>query len=370
MKKLLTILVMFIIISLLCLFILLPKEDFSEIENRSLTNLPKFSLSKIVDGSYMEDIEEYINDHFPFRNIFMNIRTISNKYIGKENIGDVYFSDDDYLIEKYDEVRNQDRIISVINDFYDNNIDKNISVMFVPTKIFVYQDKLPKNVDVYNQGDVIKYLYDGLNNDIKKIDIGNKLLEEKDNYQLFYKTDHHWTTYGAYFGYMEYALENKIDYIDISLFNKEVISDSFIGSTYSKVVDPMSMNEEIVLFNYKSYDIDVNYVMSDKNTKTLYNFMYLNKKDKYAMFLDNNHPLIKITNNDIKNRGSLLVIKDSYANSMIPFLVNHYSYIYVIDPRYYKKSISKYMDENNINDVLFLYNIGTLSSDSNILSVR
>ena len=114
---------MFIIMGLLCLFILLPKEDFSEIENRSLTNLPKFSLSKIVDGSYMEDIEEYINDHFPFRNIFMNIRTISNKFIGKENIGDVYFSNDGYLIEKYDELRNQDRIISVINDFYDNNID-------------------------------------------------------------------------------------------------------------------------------------------------------------------------------------------------------------------------------------------------------
>ena len=370
MKKLLTILVMFIIIGLLGLFILLPKNDFSEIENRSLSNLPKFSLDKIIDGSYMEDIEEYINDHFPFRNIFMNIRTVSNKLIGKENIGDVYFSDDGYLIERYNELNNIDEIVSVINKFDDNNKDKNVSVMFVPTKIFVYKDKLPKNVDVYNQGDVIKSLYDGINIDIRKIDIGNVLLKEKDNYNLYYKTDHHWTTYGAYFGYREYALENNIDYIDISLFNKEVISDSFVGSTYSKVVDPMSMDEEIVLFNYKSYDLDVNYVMSNKNTKTLYNFMYLNKKDKYAMFLDNNHPLIKITNNDVSNGNSLLVIKDSYANSMIPFLVNHYNYIYVIDPRYYKKSISKYCEENNINDVLFLYNIGTLSSDSNILSVR
>ena len=91
---------------------------------------------------------------------------------------------------------------------------------------------------------------------------------------------------------------------------------------------------------------------------------------KYAIFLDNNHSLIKIVNNDINDNTNILIIKDSYANSMIPFLVNHYNNIYVIDPRYYKKSISKYINENNIDNVLILYNLGTLSSDDNILSIR
>jgi hypothetical protein len=242
--------------------------------------------------------------------------------------------------------------------------------MFIPTKIFVYQDKLPRNVDIYNQEEMIDLIYENIDDGVNKIRLSDIFMKEKDNYQLYYKTDHHWTSYGAYIGYREFSINNGIDYIDIDLFKQEVITDSFIGSTYSKVVDFDSDYEDIVLFDYKGYDIDVNYVVENKSTKSLYNYEYLDKKDKYAMFLDNNHPLIKITNNNINKSKNILIIKDSYANSMIPFLVNHYGTIHVIDPRYYKKSISKYLLENNINDVLFLYNIGTLASDSNILSVR
>ena len=93
--------------------------------------------------------------------------------------------------------------------------------------------------------------------------------------------------------------------------------------------------------------MDVSYVLSNKKDKSLYNYDYLEKKDKYAMFLDNNHPLITITNNDTDNDNNILIIKDSFANSMIPFLVNHYNNIHVIDPRYYKKSISRRYSNKN-----------------------
>jgi len=370
MKKLLTILVMTMILGLLILFIILPKKEFSEIENRSLASVPKLTLDKIIDGSYMEDIEEYINDHFPIRNFFMNIRTISNKLIGKQNISDVYFGSDGYLLEKYDSLDNQDKLITTINKFYTNNSDINVNVMFVPNKIYVYHDKLPRNVDVYNQSELIDNIYNLLDDNINKIKLSDILLLEKENYQLYYKTDHHWTSYGAYIGYREFVLNNNINYIDISEFEIEKVTDSFMGSTYSKVVDPMSSDEDIMIFKYRDYNIDVDYVQSNKQEKTLYNYDYLDKKDKYAMFLDNNHPLITVTNNDINDDSNILLIKDSYANSMVPFLVNHYSKIHVIDPRYYKRNISNYIEENDIQNVLFLYNIGTLVSDDNILSVR
>lgn len=369
MKKILTVLIMLFILIFLISFIMLPKEKFSEIENRGLSSFPKFELSKIMDGSYMEDVESYVNDHFPVRNIFMNIRAVFNKCIGRQNIDDVYFGNDDYLIEKYDDVLNKDKIVDVINKL-DENVLTDIGVMLVPTKISIYEDKLPKYVSVYSQDELINNIYNKLNDNIKKINLYDNLIKEKDNYQLFYKTDHHWTSYGAYFGYKEFARENNLEFIDISLFDIDKVSDSFLGSTYSKVVLPNVSGEDMYIFNYKDYDLDISYVLSNKNTKSLYNYDYLDKKDKYAMFLDNNHPLITIKNNDINNGGNLLIIKDSFANSMVPFLVNHYSNIHVVDPRYYKRSISNYIVDNNIDSILILYNIGTLSSDDNILSIR
>lgn len=370
MKKLLTISILTIISILSVTFIIYPKKSFSEIENRVLASMPTFSISKIIDGDYMEDFETYINDNFPLRDLFMNIRTISYKLIGKQNVNDVYFGKDNYLLENYNTFTNQDKIIDTINKLYDNNSSISMSVMLIPTKISIYENKLPNNVKIDNQEEIINNIYNKLNQNINKVQLYNTLINERNNYQLYYKTDHHWTSYGAYFGYKEFCSKNNISYIEISNFNIETVSNSFKGSTYSKVVYPYSHNEKIDIFNYQDYDLDVEYIISNKKTKSLYNYDYLNKKDKYAMFLDNNHPLITITNNDIKNDTNILIIKDSYANSMIPFLINHYNKIHVIDPRYYKKSTSKYIKENNIQNVLILYNVGTLYTDNNIFSIR
>ena len=102
----------------------------------------------------------------------------------------------------------------------------------------------------------------------------------------------------------------------------------------------------------------------------MYEEKYLNEKDKYSYFLDNNHALITITNKSLNNNNELLVIKDSYANSFIPLIAKHYEKIHVIDPRYYRLSISSYIRENNISNVLFLYNVLTLDDDMGIVSVR
>ena len=101
----------------------------------------------------------------------------------------------------------------------------------------------------------------------------------------------------------------------------------------------------------------------------MYEESYLSKKDKYSYFLDNNHYFIEITNNEISTNEELLVIKDSYANAFIPFLVGNYKKIYVIDPRYYKKSISEYIQQKKIKNVLFLYNIKTIDNDLGIISI-
>jgi hypothetical protein len=98
---------------------------------------------------------------------------------------------------------------------------------------------------------------------------------------------------------------------------------------------------------------------------------YLKTKDKYSVFLDNNHPLIVVTNNEIDTDTELVVIKDSYANSIIPFLINHYKKIHIIDPRFYKLSIVDYVKENdNIKDMLILYNMNTVDEDNGIVTIN
>ena len=114
----------------------------------------------------------------------------------------------------------------------------------------------------------------------------------------------------------------------------------------------------------------VYYEDKDITKDSMYEEKYLNEKDKYSYFLDNNHALITITNKSINNNKELLVIKDSYANSFIPMIAKHYEKIHVIDPRYYRLSISSYINENNISNVLFLYNVLTLDDDMGIVSVR
>lgn len=364
MKKL-AIIISLIVFSFSILFFIVPKESFSELENRSLEILPKLKFEDVINGKYMAKIETYISDHFPLKKAFLYIKTSLFKIIGFKDINDVYFGSDDFLIENYPQIDYKDELIKTLNDFK-NNIDVNIHLMIVPTKIMLLEDKLPKNSSYVDQESEIAYIYKNI--EIPSIDVLKVLESVKDKNELFYRTDHHWTSIGAYYGYKSYMESLNKSYLDLKDLKQKELTNSFLGSTYSKVTNYNQKNDKIFIFEFDN-DLNVNYVLEKKEEKTLYNLDYLNKKDKYSLFLDNNHGLIEITNNKVEN-DNVLIIKDSFANSMIPLLVNHYHKISVIDPRYYKKSISKYIQENDIEEVLIIYNYGILATDKNVLSIR
>ena len=151
-------------------------------------------------------------------------------------------------------------------------------------------------------------------------------------------------------------------------FDIKKVSSDFRGTTSSKVLG-IGSKDDIYTFNTDN-DLTVNYVDDKRLTNNLYNSKYLNKKDKYSYFLDNNHSEIIIKNNSLNNNKNILVIKNSYANSFIPFLVNHYENVYVIDLRYFSDSVSNYISNNNINESLILYNINNLYSDMSIIKLE
>lgn len=364
-NKFIAITISILILTFSIWFLINDKKVFSENEFRYLQKLPEFSLNNLTSGKYIEELESYFTDHFPLREDFVSLKTKIYEITGQILINDVYIAKNNFLINKFNKPINSDKIIEIINKFKENNQELNISIILTPTATSIYENLLPKNNINYSEKDAINYYYKLLN--IKTIDIYDTLIKEKNNYQLFYKTDHHWTSFGAYFAYQEFAKINNIKYYNLNELEIKMVNDKFLGTLYSKVFTTNQEKDKIYKINTNN-SFTVKYL--DKTTNTLYEDKYLKEKDKYSYFLNTNQPIIEIINNNIESNEELLIIKDSFANSFIPLLANHYKKIHVIDPRYYNLAISDYIKENNINNVLLLYNINNIDTDTGILKLR
>lgn len=366
--KLLGIVLSLFVITFTILFLFQKKVTFSENENRYLSKFPTFSFENLKSGKYTEGMKDYLSDHFPFRDFFMSVKTKTDLMSGKELINNVYIGKEEYLLENYKKPVNSNRIIDVLNKFYGDMNYINMNLMLVPTSITINASKLPKNAPTYSQTEEINNIYSKIKFDT--IDVTDALERGNQDYQMFYRLDHHWTSYGAYYAYLEFCKANDLKPLDITEFDIQEVTSDFNGTLYSKTNLYTLTPDKIHIFIPKNHNYEVNYVSTKRVTDTLYEEKYLQEKDKYSYFLDNNHPLITITNKEIHNGKELLVIKDSYANSMIPFLVNHYEKVHVIDPRFYKLSIEDYLKENsNIKDLLILYNMNTIDQDLGILTI-
>ena len=351
MKKIVSVIITVFILIFSLLFIILPKKEFSSNENRYLEKFPSINLDNIISSKAQKSFIEYISDHFPFREELLYVNTKRSLYTGINRISNVYYAKDKFLLEEFKKPKYSDKIIRIINRFINNN-NVNISFMLVPTSININNDKLDKINISYDEDKVINYYKEKLNCNF--IDVRDALKNSGEKY-LFYKTDHHWTSKGAGISYNTYKNINRE-------YEYEVVSKDFLGTLYSKVLDN-SLDKDVIL-KVK----DNNKYIIDGEEKSLYDDSYLDKKDKYSYFLGGNKGLTVITNKE--GVGDILIIKDSYANSMVPFVVMDYMNTHVIDPRYYKKSITSYIKENNIKEVLFVYNVLTLDEDLGILNIN
>lgn len=356
MKKFVGIIVQIIIIVMLTLIIVLPKKEFSANENRFLEKFPTLSIKNIISGEYMASMTDYISDHFPFREELLGFKTKVFKILGMRRQNDVYYVKD-YLVKEYEKPVNNEKIVRIVNRFIDNNQDVKYSFMLVPSNAYILLGKEGFN---YDEGETLEYFKNNLK--AEYIDVSETLKNNADK-NIYYYTDHHWTTYGAYLAYLEYCKINNLRPLN---YEFEEVTNDFYGTLYSKVLD-----NDVKLDTISKVADNTEYIVEykDGTTNSLYNEKYLNERDKYSYFLDGNKSLMTITNPSVWD-NEILIIKDSYANAFIPLITKHYSKIHVIDPRYYKEKISDYIKENDIQNVLFIYNVGTLDSDIGILTIN
>jgi hypothetical protein len=240
--------------------------------------------------------------------------------------------------------------------------------MLAPNSVKVLEDMLPKYATPENQLEYIEKIKESISSDINFIDIYDTLALKKNEY-IYYKTDHHWTTLGAYYAYEKLGVEMGFTPNNRDFYNIKKVTEGFYGTLYSKGGFRNIEPDSIELYTpKKDEDIKLWYYDNEKATDSLYKMDNLSKKDKYTVFLDGNHSLIKISTKSDSGK-KLVIIKDSYANSLVPFLTDHYSEIYMVDLRFYYDDINEFIKTNGIDDALILYNANTFFEDESISKI-
>lgn len=349
----------------------MPKKTFSENENRYLQQMPAFSFQSLFTreekDKFTSKFESFITDQFAFRDGWVGMKTLAEKMILKKDSGGVYFAKDDYLIEMFDTVDQEqyDKNLNYLKTFSDKvQLDYGLTVntMLVPTASYVLSDKLPSHAPEVSQDAMIeqaKKLLPGF------IDLRQPLKEHSSEY-IYYSTDHHWTSLGVYYAYQEWCKTAGIVTRPLEQYRQEILSESFYGTTYSKACLYTTAPDTITAFHLQEQSpVTVNYNSGTKVTDTMYESSHLSTKDKYSVFLDGNQPITQIST-EHKNGKRLLIIKDSYANAFAPFAADDYEEIFIVDLRHMKSGVLEFVQANEINEILVLYNLKGFSSDNNL----
>ncbi len=342
--------------------LLTADKYYSESEKRTLAQFPAISWESIRSGKFGDDIENYFADQFPSRNGWVTIKTVTERLSGKKESGGVFFAEDGYLIEIHKSFSGKQTVanINAVKAVQDTLADQGISlrVMLVPTASDILSDKLPAYAPNADQQEIIEYAKkQGLN----VVDVTDVLNEHNVEY-IFYKTDHHWTSLGAYYAYAAW-IEAKGEVIDpITAWTKEQLCDNFRGTTYAKVNYPFAPFDVIDAY-YKTEAHKVDYNSGNYVTDSIYERKYLNGSDQYAAFFNSNQATTVVSG---EGAGKLLILKDSYANCFAQFCIDDYEETHMIDMRFFRGSVQKYIEENGVTEVLVLYNVPNFTSDTGI----
>lgn len=341
-------------------------KNYSETEKRILAQKPKLQLSDVMSGKYMEDYESYITDQFVARDIFVKVKSVSERALGRKINNGVYFGKDGYLAEQFVSLDEEllEKNVNAIGRFA-KNTQVDVAFAIIPGSVEINKEKLFVYMPDLNQREIIEKVYADLSESgIACVDMYSSLWEHREE-EIFYHTDHHWTSLGAYYGYRAYAEAVGLVPAELDKNNKQLRTGEFYGTLFSKA--GAFWTEPDSIFTYVDDEGIVVEHVEGKTVKTggLYDTSKLGGRDKYSMFLGGNQPLAVIKTGK-QGFPKLLVIRDSYSDSLAPFLTEHYSEIYMWDFRYNKASVSKFIEENEIEQVLICYSMDNFCKDTNI----
>lgn len=341
------------------------QRTYSPVEKRELQTRPEISITKVLDGRFQKKYESYLRDQFPGRDHWVSFQTDMELFMGKNEIHNVYIGKNHYLLEHYTKKEFDPQQISKNLQALEKFVGKakqnaDVHVMMVPTKSWVLREKLPAFAPHYKE----QKFYDALQQKLEKEDVlisVEPVLDAHKEEEIYYRTDHHWTTLGAWYAYEQYTKAVGGDLQRAQGKKKfRCISKDFYGTTYAKI-NYARQADKIEIYE-PTDKLRVVYNMGEKKTKTLYDFSFLKTADQYSVFTGGNQAVLEITGG-IKNGKTLLLIKDSFANSILPFLAEDYEKLVVVDLRQLNVSGDRLLEMFSPTDILILYNSAQFAQD-------
>ena len=370
-EKLVGIIFILTLFLFLIINVIVPDREKSVQENRMLATKPKFRLSSLISGDYDEKFEAYMDDQFVGRDMWRKLKVAVDRIGGSRLENGVYIGTNGQLLEQI-EVADENHLaanIKAIKSFSESQSKIPVRMMLVPDAANVLNHSLPALAKPEDQTQMFSMVRKDLGDSVEWIDVSTELNKHKTE-TIYYKTDHHWTTLGAFYAFQAAAPSLGIDGDLSGKYVSYTVSDSFNGMLASKSGVNFGEKEQIDIYVPTEEDTDliVDYVDEGKRSTSLYDSSKLKEKDQYTVFLGGNSSLLDIRTVSTSTKR-LLLVKDSFANSFIPFLTPYYREIVVVDPRYYSGTINDLMDSYRISEVLFLYSGNTFFKDNNISGV-
>ena len=339
----------------------------SPLENRSLQQRPALTLQGLFSGRFESRFDSYISDQFPLRDGWIALKSTLDRLAGRTKSNGVFLGRDGYLIQDFKAPSEDDyrRTTEALADFLDRHDGLSQYVLIAPTALTALADALPALADAGDEAGYIHRLAEDLSETPAHfIDLRPAFAQAKANTRLYYRTDHHWTSDGARLAYLELAKAANLPG-DTDGFERRLLSNRFQGTL--SAVSGFRMDQSEDLWAYIPGDSApravVTWVSENRRSASMYREECLDTRDKYAVFLGGNFPQIRIETT-VNNGRVLLVLKDSYANCLIPFLTAGYQKLVVVDPRYFTGDLEVLMAAEGVNEVLILYNAQTLAEDT------
>lgn len=350
-----------------------PDTDFSEKENRALASMPEFSWGSLFSGEFTADYETYLTDQFVFRDGWIGLKTMVERLSFRQETKDIYFAKDDYLLEKHTETFETPQAesnIAYLTAFFEKMSEKydsdHLSVMVVPTAVEILDEKLPIFASPYDQEQYLNKIAAGLPDGVW-FDT-RELLEQHQNEEIYYRTDHHWETLAAFYTFEQWAKEKNLGQINAQDYEITTIADDFEGTIASKVGTKV-VPDTIEIYQHKEQvPYHLTYNQTDDYRSTVYQEHVLDSKDKYSYFYGGNYGLVE-ADMEQKTGRKLLVIKDSYAHCFVPFTYQLFDEVDMLDLRYFNQKLSEFIEAGEYTDILFLQNISGFAGDTSLVKL-